>query len=174
MAPLYANLLGKDFRRLCPALRRFHGCAHGGVATGIFRVTRGRGWLRSLLATIAALPPAGDAVAVTLRVTARGGGELWDRSFGAHRLATRQAAWRDLLLEYAGPVCFGLEPSVRGGGLRFRTRRVWVLGLPVPFRLAPTVDAALVPGGDGWSVRVRARVPVLGELLSYEGKVDPR
>ncbi len=174
MTPLYPRLLGEGFAGLHPSLREFHAARRGAEAAGVFRVTRPRGRLRNLLANSIGLPPAGEVVPLLLKVTPRGSGERWERSFGGHRLDSVQAARQGLLTETAGPASFDLAVTVRNGGMRFRTRRVWVLGIPVPRGWGPSVEAEAASREGGWSVRVRLRLPLLGELLSYEGHVSLR
>ena len=70
-ATLYQSLLGEQFALLPEPLRRFHGSPVGGCVEGTFRVERGRGFLRSLLADFGKLPPAGENVPKSARNSGR-------------------------------------------------------------------------------------------------------
>jgi hypothetical protein len=50
--PLYRRVLGEEFDRLAPVLRRFHAEPTGGAAQGTFAVEHGRGFVASEVATV--------------------------------------------------------------------------------------------------------------------------
>ena len=72
-----------------------------------------------------------------------------------------------------GPVTFGIHLEIVDGGTRFITRRVWLLGIPLPLILAPSVLALETPGLGGWHAKVQLRFPLMGEMLGYEGEIHP-
>src|SRR2546426_12757408 len=94
---LYCRVLGDRFADLHPTLRRFHSSAEGGEGLGCFRVTRSRRWPGELLANLLRLPPAQDSVEVRVKVSPKGTGERWVRSFGGSPLVTFQTARGGLL-----------------------------------------------------------------------------
>jgi hypothetical protein len=169
---LYRELLGSDYERLSPALRAFHDRPTASCA-GTGCVTRAPGWINNCLATLLGLPPSIRRTRVRLEVCRQAAGERWGRSFGRHRLDTIQRRGRGLLLERAGPITFGLRVCVRGGGLTFRTRRTWLLGIPCPQAFSPTVDADVTPRNFGWNVCVRIGLAWRGQILEYEVEVTP-
>lgn len=170
---LYRRLLGDRFTELHPCLQDFHGNPTGGSGHGQFRVRHPAGWLTGRLAALLGLPPAGNQVPLSLRVRTDGDAERWVRRFGTHSLCSVQWQQGGLLVERAGAIRFGLEVSLAGAGMRFRTRRVWFLGVPLLRVLAPSVEADVVPDEQGWTIRVEVRLPLLGPLLQYEGHVTP-
>ena len=174
MQTLYQRVLGERFADLHPALRRFHSSEADISGVGLFRVIHHPGWLRRMVAFVAGLPPAGDAVAVRLEVSPTGTGERWVRSFAGRPLVTFQTVEGGLLMERGGPICFGLVLEVVEGGMTFRTRRAWLLGIPLPKWIAPNVEAEVVPNEAGWRAEVRLRLPLLGRILDYEGEVVPQ
>src|SRR4051794_1186451 len=107
MPPLYPGLLGPAFDAPPPALRHFPDAETEWRGRAPFRITRGSGLLRNLVAGLGRLPRAGEAVPMRLRVVAEGDGERWIRDFGGHRLESVQRAWRGLLIESFGPVTLG-------------------------------------------------------------------
>ena len=56
MSALFSAVLGDDFKKLHPAVARFHGTGPGAHAEGLFRVTRGNGPLSYAMGWIMRLP----------------------------------------------------------------------------------------------------------------------
>src|SRR5947199_5112323 len=102
MSSLYRRLLGPAFDSLPATLRDFHDVETEWHGHARFRVTRGRGWLRNLVAAAGRLPPAGEDVPLRLRLVAEGERERWVRHFGGHRLESVQWAQDGLLVESLG------------------------------------------------------------------------
>jgi hypothetical protein len=119
------------------------------------------------------MPRAGDAVPVTLRVTVERDRERWTRDFDGHRVETVQWARGDLLMERSGLVSFACSLVPAGSRLRYEFRRAWFAGIPIPRWLSPGVESYVDVGDAGWLVVVSVLAPVLGELVRYEGWVEP-
>ena len=172
MPSLYRRLLGAAIERLPPTLQRFHDVTTEWRGHARFRITRGRGWLRTFLANRAGLPQAGDDVPLRLRIVAEGDGERWIREFGSHRLESVQRAWRGLMVESFGSTTLGFRLVVEPPALRLLPARIWVLGgLPWPLFLAPHGRGVEVGRDDGCAIVARAEAPLLGMLAQYEGLV---
>lgn len=169
--PLYRQALGADFDRLPEVLRQFHCVPAGGSAGGMFRVTRGAGPIRDLVASSMRLPPASAAVPVRLQVAAAAGRERWTRDFGAHRLVTEQWMRGELLIEAAGPIRFGFRLSASDGRMLFRMERCWLGAVPIPMFAAPRVSAWVIGEDCAWQIMVQVDVPVLGMIVRYEGEL---
>jgi hypothetical protein len=170
MPSLYRRLLGSDFDRLPPTLQRFHDVTTEWHGHAQFRITRGRGWLRNVLADLGGLPPAGEDVPLRLRIVAEDDRERWIRHFGQHRLESVQRAWRGLLVESIGGVTLGFHLVVEPPALRLVPAQVWLLGgLPWPHFLAPHGNGVEVGRHDGCAILARAEAPLLGLLVQYEG-----
>jgi hypothetical protein len=168
---LYRRALGSAFDELSPTLIRFHSLVASASAIGILDVTRGAGWFRHAAANLMHLPEEGKRVRVSLSVEAAAGEECWTRHFGRLKLITYQWMDSDLLNERSGPMRFAFRLIVEEGAMRFSTARVWLLGIPLPQRLSPRVNATATAFDEGWWVRVRVDVPTLGMLVQYEGKI---
>jgi len=58
-------------------------------------------------------------------------------------------------------------------GFRHVTRKVWILGVPLPSALAVTADGVSMAHDDGlgWNVHVAVVHPVFGLVVSYDGDV---
>jgi hypothetical protein len=174
MVSLYRRILGTQFEALPPALRRFHDLPDGGRAAGTLRVERPRGWLRHGLAACAGLPAAGSDIPVRLEVHVDADRERWVRHFPDRRLTTVQWANNQLLMERSGPITLACALVVDGPRLIYEFQRSWFLGIPMPRRLAPSVESWAEGDDRGWRVMVRLIAPPLGDLIRYEGWVEPK
>ncbi len=170
---LYRRAIGPEFDLLPAVLCRFHDQQDGGAAEGVFRVTRGSGAFRDMVASMMKLPRAGEKVAVTLKVTLEGEAEVWTRRFDSQQLITRQWMDRDLLFEAAGPIQFGFRMSVKAGRMLFDMEQCRLLGARIPLFAAPRVSAVVEGRQAAWHCCVEVSVPVLGMLVRYEGEMNP-
>jgi Domain of unknown function (DUF4166) len=171
MPSLYRRLLGESFDSLPPALRDFHDVERERHFQAVFRITRGKGWLRNLVCKLGGLPPAGEAVPMKLRVFPDGEREHWVREFDKHRLESVQWARDGLMVESIGAMRLGFRLHVEGATLRLELRRAWFLGVRWPLWLAPRAEGTETGQADGCAIVVRASAPLLGLLVQYEGLV---
>ncbi len=172
-ATLYQLLLDEQFALLPEPLRRFHGSPVGGCVEGVFRVERGRGFLRSLLADLGKLPPAGEDVPLRLEVRVTDGEEHWTRTFGATRLLTRQFARDGRLLELHPPWKLRIRLGATREGMQLEHERCYWFGIPLPRLVAPRVDSFVEARGQGWFVEVTIGMPLVGMVCRYSGEVRP-
>jgi hypothetical protein len=170
---LYRRVLDDRFDTLPEVLKRFHGAADKSNARGVFRVTRGAGFLRNLVATMLGMPRAGENVPVHLEVVPLKGCEIWLRHFPGQTLKSVQWARGRLLIERFGLVSFSSTLELRGSRIVYLFARAWFLGMPIPPRLAPVVEGYVDAGDKGWRVVVHVIAPFLGEIVHYEGWVGP-
>jgi Domain of unknown function (DUF4166) len=170
---LYQRVLGPRFEKLPEVLQRFHGSTTGGQARGTFLVERGKGWLRNAVASLFGFPKAGQDVSVRLEVIVEGDRERWFRHFPGGSLSSLQSADGGLLIESFGLGSFAFELVIDGSRLRHEFRRAWFAGIPLPRVVAPFVDGWVDAGDTGWLVVVHIVFPLLGEIVHYEGWVEP-
>jgi len=174
----YRELLGPDLDRLPPALREFHDVETCWQGEAEFTVTRGKGWLRNLVAWLGGLPPAGEKVRVSLRCQAESAkgrrAEVWNRDFNGFPMRSVQWAEGGLLMEKFGLLTLAYRLSVEPPAMRLWVVRAWVLGIPIPLFLAPTGQGFERAEENGsLSIRVAAFAPLLGQVVSYEGTLRP-
>jgi Domain of unknown function (DUF4166) len=170
---LYRRVLGDRFDALPEVLKRFHGASGKSDAWGTLRVKRESGYLRNLVATILGMPRAGENVPVHLEVVVKADREIWLRHFPGQTLKSVQCARGNLLIERFGLGSFASALEPRGSRLVYVFKQSWFLGVPIPQWLAPFVDSYVDAGETGWLVVVHIFAPVLGEIVHYEGWVEP-
>jgi hypothetical protein len=171
MTSLYRRLLGPAFDCLPRTLQNFHDVESEWRGRARFRITHGTGPLRRLVAGAARLPPAGEDVALRLRIVAVGARERWIRHFGPHKLQSVQWAQEGLLMESFGVTRLGFRLHVEPPALRLEPVGVWVLGVALPRALMPQGTGVEVGRDDGCAIRVRLEIPGLGLVAQYEGLV---
>jgi hypothetical protein len=119
------------------------------------------------------MPKAGENVPVQLEVIALEDREIWLRHFPGQILKSVQRDRGGLLLERFGLGSFSSTLEVCGSRVVYRFGRAWFLGVPVPRRFAPFVESYVDAGETAWLVVVRLFAPLLGEIVHYEGWVEP-
>jgi hypothetical protein len=169
---LYRRVLGSRFDELPEVLRRFHDAPAGARARGVFRVQRGAGRIRNALATVMGFPRAGNELPVELLVVVEGDRERWIREFGGRRMVSIQWAQGSELMERVGAASFSCSLLVEGSRLHYQFQRAWWIGVPLPRFLAPFVESYVEAGDGGWRVLVRIFMPLLGELVCYQGWIE--
>lgn len=124
------------------------------------------------------LPSASAAAHTQLVVTPTPFGEEWLRSFDGRVLRTTQYALSDHdLAERFGNLEFRFHREVTPGNVVYRQRDVaFIVGtrrLRIPERWAPRIAACEHrSGGGGREVSVSVTLPVVGLLISYDGRVE--
>jgi hypothetical protein len=171
---------GDAYARLHPRLQRLHrhdGVLHGPVAIRVAQRGVAR-WFGERLRRSLGLPPPGPGHELEVRVRHDVGQMHWERRFdGASAFASRfvpagrfpDGEWR----EYGGPVelFLGVELDA-DGGWHWRTRRVRWRGVPMPRGLLPRVVAHKRWDDGAYDFSVSVRLPFLGEVVGYTGRLD--
>ena len=76
-------------------------------------------------------------------------------------------------MESIGWSTFSTALTIDGSRLRYVFLRAWFAGIPLPRRLGPFVESYVDAGETGWRVVVQIFAPFLGELVRYEGWIEP-
>lgn len=178
-ARLYERLLGEAWKEIDEPVRRLHERGTGPCGEGLFAV-RGGNFFARTLARLFGLPAGGEAVRVCLSVTREEGGaaERWHRTFEGRVFDTLQREGEGrLLAESAGPFELLFRLSVERGALVYTPAgaalKVGPLRVPLPRALAPRVEARerVADDGEGVHVHVSSNAPIVGLMLSYEGRL---
>ena len=78
------------------------------------------------------------------------------------------------LLERCGPVTFAFELIADSKGLRFHLKRAWFCMFRIPHSLAPRIEIVALAKDAGWTIDARVAAPIVGDLIRYEGFVEPQ
>jgi hypothetical protein len=129
-----------------------------------------------MMARLARLPAAGEAVNIQLQVTAQEEGEEWRRTFAGQPLVSMQSdRGAGLLVERMGIVEMQFQLEVAGGALNYQTvsaaLRLGSLRIPLPRRLSPCITACERSVGDTNQIHVSVEVTfsLIGRLIAYDG-----
>ena len=177
---LYRGILGHSFDSLPQTLRSMHSVTTSMAAAGRADVTRGTGWLASLVALVVGFPQAGKDVPVEVRfdLANRGGpNETWTRRFGNRSFASEQfagsGAFERLVCERFGPITLALALTVDAGRLSLHVRGWTLFGLRLPRALAPQCDAHEFERDGRFHFDVAIRHRWTGLIVHYRGWLVP-
>ena len=178
---LYEHALGPAWGSLPEPVRRCH--LPGLVASGRFKITHTRSWLGRLVIAIMGMPRSGEDVQTDLRVAARERHQAqyqeWVRHFDGRPMTTEQYALDRRVAERMGSIELAFDVVASGDALEYvqRGARFCLLRLriPLPAWCAPRVHARCwaEPHATAMNVRVRIALPMLGELVTYGGALEP-
>jgi hypothetical protein len=178
---LVEEWFGDAYARLHPRLQKLH--RHDGVLRGPVevRVAGGAGrFIGERLRRKLGLPLPGPGHSLEVRISHGPECMLWERRFdqGNAAFASRfipvghfpDGYWR----ETSGALELHLEVLLDDdGGWHWRTRRVRWRGLPFPKFLLPRVVAHKRWVRGAYDFAVSVRVPGLGEVVGYTGRLLP-
>lgn len=173
-SPVYRQVLGADFERLCPAVRNLHDVTRSYSATGHCDIQRGDHWFARLLATLARLPPAGRNVAIAFSITVENGRERWVRDFAGNQFRSVMWIARGHLCERVGPVSLAYRLEIDNGCLHMVVIGGQLLGiLPLPRFLLPRVSTSESCQDGIYHFDVAANWPIIGRVIRYTGTLKP-
>ncbi|SFP81937.1 SDR family oxidoreductase [Sphingomonas rubra] len=171
--PLYRQVMGSEFDRLCPAVRGLHDVLRDGGASGHATVTRGGHPVARLIAAAVGFPPAGEH-ALHVSFSEQDGEETWTRDFAGRRFRSRMSQRGQELVERFGPLRFRFVLIREGRGLRMVMRGWSCFGVPLPLALAPRSDARETEDAQGrFSFDVPITLPLVGLIVHYQGWLTP-
>ncbi len=175
-ASLYEKSLGSAFADLPAQVQALHGSKEKRQWRGRSKVSRGKGFLARVIATIIGFPPENEATSVTVTFTPNEEGELWERNFGGRKFRSFQAlgAGRNqhLLTERFGLITVGLALVAQDQRLYLIPRRWSILGLPLPTFLLPKGESFEEEQNGKFSFNVRIEAPIVGLIVAYKGELS--
>jgi hypothetical protein len=175
--PLYQRVLGPAWERLAPPIRALHTVTSAAAFSGRCRVVRGRGPLAWLAATAIGFPPTGPDQPISVWLSREGDGERWVRTSGRHSFTSRQYPGRGrsrwLVRERFGVVSVDMALVVEGEGLRYVVRRWALFGVPLPLALGPRSRALETVEEGQFRFDVEIRLPLVGLVVHYQGRLAP-
>jgi hypothetical protein len=168
---------GAAFHQLHPMLQQLH--MNGGTLAGTVEVTMGRGLaglVGKRLARQLGIPPANGATPLTVHIHSSATALHWDRTFGNEptfaSIFTPVGVYPSgYWIEASGPLRLDLGVAIVDGGWEWRQRggRIW--GIPIPAWLLPRTTASKTIKQGAYHFTVRVSAALLGDLLSYSGKL---
>ncbi|OZG70178.1 hypothetical protein BTA51_27270 [Hahella sp. CCB-MM4] len=168
---------GEHYEQLHPALQSLH--SQGGKLSGVVEVRYGKGisgYIARRLARKLNIPEAGTHdFSVTI---AHEKGEMkWQRQFDDRSGMTsvfvpvgtfdNNGYWREKI----GAVELHLTVEIRKGGWYWRCLRAKIFGITLPLWLFPETTAYKAVENGVYQFYVGFRLPLLGFLLSYSGRL---
>lgn len=170
---IFRKGLGEEtFDMLPEHVKVFH--AQGGKCKGALKVTRGKSLIANFIADIAGLPKAAESAQVTVENV----NDHWIRRFDGKVLSSKWTEQGGLMKENFGlfQIGFQLKPIYKDGklcGFVHVTKRMYVFHIPLPRFLSIQADGATIchQQGTGWFVDVKISMPIIGQVVRYEGDV---
>lgn len=173
-ASLYRRLLGSAYDALPAEIQALHDAT---AAEGQASVEHGSGLLARLVATAARFPTPTPQTPVRVTFGRIGASEIWSRLFGEKRFCSEQfeGVGRSdrLLVERFGRLDFSMALVVGAGRLSLRLRRWTVCGVPMPFALAPRIEAFESVESGRFRFNVEIGHPLTGLIVRYRGWLKP-
>lgn len=174
MPAAFRTVLDQSFVDLKPAVQALHATTGSATWAGRVSVRRGAGLLARLCAGLTGLPPPMTDAPLRVHFHCTDGGEVWQRDFAGHAMPSQLRARDGDLVEALGPVGFAFQLYVCDGAIHWRVRSVRVFGwLPLPSRWFAGVACREYDDAGRYGFQVRARLPLAGELIAYEGWLEP-
>ena len=174
--PLYRRVLGARYDEMPAPLRHMHDVRDRRAARGRASVERGKGVAARLIAWAFRFPRAGADVPVEVTLTARRGGEVWERRFAGRKMVSIQEAGRGamdgLLIERFGPFAFSMTVTVVDGRLRLDLRDGWLIGIPLPRLIHPHITAFEHDADGRFNFHVDLGLPLVGRIVRYIGWLE--
>jgi hypothetical protein len=169
-ASLFQGLMGADFARLPRAVQRFHALQDRHVLDGWVAVDASASWAARLLAWCVGAPTRAQCGPLRFELMAGHGTETWTRHFPGRSMQSSFRAVRGMLQERLGPVQLGFALAATGDGLDLQLVSLRFLGIPFPRWGLPQVVGRESDVGGRLHFKVRAGLPLLGTVASYEGQ----
>lgn len=170
--PLFARIMGADFDRLAPVLRRLHAATGVVIATGRAEVVRGTNPVARLAALLFRFPSAGShALRMTFIVDQHR--ERWTRDFSGDRFASELSQSGRQLVERFGAFRFMFNLVVEDAALALRMTGWSAIGVPLPMVLAPCSTAREWQDDDRFCFDIALALPMFGDIVRYSGWLRP-
>ena len=161
--------MGESYGRLAPEVQQFHRLAGKHTLHGRVEVHAPQSVLARLLALFLGTPRTATEGTIKFELDAHPSGETWTRHFPSKNMTSHLQLVDGQLIEKLGAARLIFELSGSNGQLNMHLRRLYFLGIPCPNWLMPRV-IAVETGRDGrLYFHVRAEVPGVGLVASYQG-----
>ncbi|MHC5226356.1 DUF4166 domain-containing protein [Ignatzschineria sp. LJL83] len=193
---LFRHFLGDDYKKLPLEIRQFHEHSDQ-VWQGTAKITGDSNIILKLLRKLNGLPAMNPEVPVTISVRYHNNTEIWQRQFGANHFTSIMGfdEKKQLLFEKVGMLRFYFKLELRedededasananansDAQTNSKIFSYWdfqyltVLGCKIPRFLSPIfIGKESVSLQNTYQFKAHVRLPFLGVLVDYEGKLLP-
>ena len=166
---MYEHVMGDRFGRLAPEIQMFHRLAGKHTLHGRVEVHAPTGFLAKLLATLLGTPRSANQGEIRFELHAHPESETWTRHFPSKTMSSHPQLVDSQLVEKLGVARLMFELTENQGQLNMHLCRLYFLGVPCPAWLMPHVLAEETGRAGCLHFRVRAEVPGVGLVASYQG-----
>lgn len=174
IVPLFEKHLGPAFDVLPAEVRDSHVNTAPRRLIGRASVTRGPGFLPTLIATLFRFPKAADDVQVEVLKTSTPAGETWVRTFAHQSFVSHLATTPNGMTERFGLFTFTLGLTPTDEHLAYPVRAAHMGPIPIPRRLSPQSDALETVQNGRFHFDVKLSAPVTGQtIVHYQGWLVP-
>ncbi|MBA4341419.1 MAG: DUF4166 domain-containing protein [Methylibium sp.] len=170
---LYERALGPDaYARLPLAVQRFHRLGGLHVFAGQVRTCAPQSRISRLLARCLGTPRQDSQGRLHFELQSSPDSEQWTRRFPAQTMRSKLTLEQSLIVERLGAASLRFRLCASEHSLTMELDSLSFLGIPCPRWLLPQVFAEESGQADALHFKVRAALPVLGEVAHYEGYLD--
>jgi hypothetical protein len=168
---LYEQVMGPDFLRLAPALRRFHRLAGRHCLIGSVTIQGPRSLPARLLALCLGAPRRSAIGPLRFELDAQPHLELWTRHFPGQSMQSHMQLQDGFVVEQLGAARLTFSLHEIGGRLQMQLQGMRFAGVPCPRWLLPRIVARETGNGDLLEFSVSAALPWVGVVTHYEGQL---
>lgn len=166
---LYEQVMGPDYLRLAPAIRRFHQLAGRHCLSGSVTIQAPRSLPARLLALCLGAPRHSAIGPLRFELDAQPNSEHWTRHFPDQTMQSHMRLEGGWVVEQLGAARLTFSLHECGGRLLMQLERMRFAGVPCPRWLLPHIVAQEAGNGDLLEFCVSAALPWVGMVTHYEG-----
>lgn len=166
---MYERTMGESFVRLAPEVQQFHRLAGKQTMHGRVEIHAPKSVLGKVLALFLGTPLAATQGPIKFELDAHPSEQTWTRHFPSKTMTSRLQLIDGQLVEKLGAARLVFKLTEIDGRLNMHLHRLHFFGVPCPKWLIPCVVAEETGGGGRLHFRVRADVPWVGLVASYQG-----
>ena len=166
---LYEQVMGPEFLRLAPVLRRFHRLAGLHDLHGMVRIQGPHSLPAQLLALCLGAPRHSTRGPLRFELDAQPDAERWPRHFPGKTMTSHMRLQDGRVVEQLGAARLTFSLHESGGRLLMQLQGMRFAGVACPRWLLPRIVAQETGDVDLLAFKVSAALPWVGVVTHYEG-----